>query len=173
MPDSPELLKINPNGMIPVLQDGDFYLYESDAILIYLAEKKGETPLYPKDIKTRALVHRWMFWTLGHFDPAISPILWESLFKERFTGQAGDPKLLSEATEAFRPIAQILNDALAHQDYLVGSSITLADYSVAGMLMYRDAARIPIAEFPHADRWLKRIEASEPWRKATVETPGF
>src|SRR4051812_48769296 len=74
-PDSPEIMKANPNGAVPVLVDGDFKLWESMSILMYLPEKKGDTPLWPRgDARARADISRWMNWSLAHFDPAAGPL---------------------------------------------------------------------------------------------------
>jgi glutathione S-transferase len=172
-PQTPEVLKVNPNGKIPVLQDGDFSLYESDAILMYLADKKGDTPLYPKNSQQRALVNQWLFWTIAHFDPAVGPFLWENVFKAKLMGQGPDAEALEKAAGGFMPVAKILDDALAGKNYLLGSQITLADYSVAGFLMYKDSAKIPLEKFPNILKWFARIEESEYWKKAAKETPGF
>ncbi len=172
-PDSPELHKLNPNGLVPVLEDGSFVLWESNAILLYLAEKLSETPLYPKDAKTRAEIARWQFWTHAHFDPVCGPFLWENEFKKQFIGQDPDPKAVEKAKEAFHPVARILDQALSGRDYLVGNRITLADFSVSAFLMYQETSKIPLGEHPNAMGWLKRVHESDGWKRSGKVIPGF
>jgi glutathione S-transferase len=72
---SPEYLALNPNGMVPVLQDGDFTLTESNTIMQYLAEGAGDTPLYARDRRLRADVQRWQCWELARFAPVLDRAL--------------------------------------------------------------------------------------------------
>lgn len=172
-PQSPEVLQLNPMGKLPVLQDDDLALYESNAIVTYLADKKGETPLYPSEPKTRALIHQWLSWTIAHFETTAGPVMWENFFKEKLTGQPGDKALAEDATKAFMPVAKVLNDALAGKDYLLGKQITLADYAVAGFFMYVKEANYPLENFSNIRQWIQRIEQQPSWKKAAEKTPGF
>ena len=70
--DRRRLAEINPNGKVPVLQDGAMLLWESCAILQYLADCTPEQTLYPQDAAARADVNRWMFWACQHFSSGIS-----------------------------------------------------------------------------------------------------
>ena len=67
---TPEYLRLNPNGRVPTLVDGGFELWESHAIMQYLADKSPEQDIYPKDVSARADVNRWLFWSAYHFAPA-------------------------------------------------------------------------------------------------------
>src|SRR5262245_53679690 len=71
---SPEYLRLNPNGMVPTLEDGSFILWESNAIMQYLSERAGETSLWPRDPQVRADIARWQFWQVGHFNIAIETL---------------------------------------------------------------------------------------------------
>jgi glutathione S-transferase len=172
IPESPELVKINPNGRIPVLEDGDLVLWESNAIMQYLADKKG-SELFPRDLKKRADVTRWQFWTVAHFDPACGPLLWEAPFKKFFTGEGPDPAAVSRAIQDFHPWAAVLDRHLQGREFLVDDRITLADYSVAAALMYLRASRIPLEEHPNAMRWFQRIEAQDAWKRSGEAIPGI
>ena len=77
----PAYLALNPNGMVPVLQDGDFTLSESNAIMQYLAGKKPGTTLWPADERARARVSQWMCWDLAHWSPTLGIFVWENMFK--------------------------------------------------------------------------------------------
>ncbi|MBT9582507.1 glutathione S-transferase family protein [bacterium] len=156
---SPEYLALNPNGLMPTLQDGDFTLWESNAILIYLAQKKPESGLYPQDPKGQALVHQWLDWYHCHWGTAFRPYLVERLFKPQFRGQPGDEQVVAQAEEPFRKVAAVLNSHLSQRPYLLGEALTVADFAVASVMVFANAVQVPLADYPHirayADRVLK------------------
>src|SRR3569833_2122284 len=77
----PSVLKLNPNHRVPVLEDGDFYLWESRAIMQYLADKTPGQSVYPTELRARADVNRWLFCAGQHFAPANGIFFWENLVK--------------------------------------------------------------------------------------------
>ncbi len=72
----PQFLRMNPNHKVPVLEDEGFYLWESHAIMQYLADKTPVQTIYPTDLKARADVNRWLFWSAQHFTPAVAILNW-------------------------------------------------------------------------------------------------
>ncbi len=78
---TPEFLHVNPNGLVPVLRDDDFVLWETVAILQYLATFDTAQALMPRTERRRADVTRWMAWGLAHWNPALQPFIFERLFK--------------------------------------------------------------------------------------------
>ena len=78
---APEYLRLNPNGRVPLLVDGEFYLWESHAIMQYLADKSLEQDIYPQGISARGDVNRWLFWSASHFAPAAAFIIRERVSK--------------------------------------------------------------------------------------------
>jgi glutathione S-transferase len=78
----PEFLRFNPNGRVPLLEDDGFYLWESHAIMQYLADRSPDQTLYPHDARARADINRWLFWSAYHFTPAVGFISTEKSFKE-------------------------------------------------------------------------------------------
>src|SRR4030095_1835066 len=83
---TPEYARLNPNMKMPTLEDGDFVLWESNAILQYLASKKPESGLLPKDERARIDVTRWQFWDLAHWDPACAVFVFEYVAKPLVLG---------------------------------------------------------------------------------------
>ena len=79
-----EYTALNPNGMVPTLVDGDLNLWESNAIIQYLADKAGSDELFPTDSKKRADVVRWQCWELAHFNQAFGTLAFESVAKPSF-----------------------------------------------------------------------------------------
>jgi len=172
--EDPEFLKKNPNGLVPVLEDGSFVLWESNAIMQYLADKKGETALYTKDYKVRADISRWQYWAIAHFDAACGILLWEHSFKQFLAGGGDpDPAEVKRGLAEFREVAGILDQHLRAQKYLVGDHLTLADYSVASFLMYSEESKLPMKEFPNIVKWFERISASEGWKKSGLVITGL
>src|SRR5262249_50075715 len=128
--ESPEFRKVNPNGAIPALQDGDFNLWESCAIMQYLCEKKGNTDLWPQDTKARADISRWSYWTAYHFGPAAGTYVWENLVKKMLNMGEPDKKALAEAEEEFHQYAKVLDAHLANRQWVSGKALSLADFTI-------------------------------------------
>ena len=160
---TPEFLAINPAGRTPALVDGDFRLWESNAIMQYLAGKKKNS-LWPEDHKIRADIARWQFWQIAHWHEGCGVFLWENLVKKLLLGADGDPVKLKHAEEAFHRDAALLDAHLAKQQYLVDSALTLADFSVASYLHFAVPAKLPLEKYRNIQAWYARIEALPAWR---------
>jgi glutathione S-transferase len=161
---TPEYTKLNPNQKIPTLVDGDFVLWESNAIMQYLASKKPEAGLLPKDERGRADVVRWQAWNLAHFAPAAGTFNWENLLKQVFGGGEADAAKLIQAEKDLARFGGVLEGQLASRRFVCGDTLTVADFSLASTLMYRVPARVPLEPFPRIRSWMESIEALEAWR---------
>ena len=161
---SPEYLALNPNGAIPVLVDGDFVLTESRAIMQYLASKKPEAGLVPRDEAARADVTRWQFWDAAHFSPQLGTITFEKIVKPRIGMGEPDTRRIDEALANFRRFAAVLNKRLDGRAYVVGTSLTVADLTLASSLMYEKQVDLPLSEFPSVAAWLSRITELDAWK---------
>jgi glutathione S-transferase len=162
---NPEYLALNPNGAVPTLTDGDFVLTESRAIMQYLASKKPEAGLLPKDEAARADVTRWQFWDSSHFSPNVAAIAFEKLIKPMMGMGEPDGRKVEEALGNVRRFAAVLNKRLEGKKYIVGDALTLADLTLASSLMYAKQAEIPLAEFPNVQAWFQRITDLDGWKK--------
>jgi glutathione S-transferase len=160
----PEYLAINPNGMLPSLVDEDFVLWESNAILQYVADKIGATSVYPKDAKTRADINRWQLWESSRWAPCCYVYLNENVGKP-LLGAKPDNALIEAQTETFRHLAGILEQRLANQSWLCGHQVTLADIAVAASIHVPRLQRLPMEPHPHLLRWLKQLEALPCWKR--------
>jgi len=161
--EKPEFLALNPNGLVPVLEDGDIKLWESNAITQYLASLAPASSLYPDDPRSRADIHRWQNWEECHFNRACGGFLFENLLKPLLKIGEPDPAALKEAGQNFKRFAQILEDQLEGRDFILGKDMTIADFSVGSMLIYADAAGIPIAQFKNISNWKSRMETISSW----------
>jgi glutathione S-transferase len=162
---SPAYLALNPTGRTPTLVDGDFKLWESNAILNYIA---GKTPnsLWPNDARVRADIAHWEFWQLAHWGAeACGPLTFQRLVKKVLNIGAPDEAIVTKAIEAFNREAAMLDAHLAKQPYLVGHDLTLADFSVAAALAYAKEAEMPIGPYSHLRGWLDRFTALPCWRE--------
>ncbi|HMJ10218.1 MAG TPA: glutathione S-transferase family protein [Polyangiaceae bacterium] len=161
----PEHLALNPNGAVPILVDGDFVLTESRAIMQYLASKKPESGLLPRDERARADVTRWQFWDSSHFSPQVNTLAFQRVVKQWFGMGEPDASKVEEALVNFRRFAAVLNDRLAGKQYVVEDSLTLADLTLASSLMYAKQADVPVAEFPNLNGWFSRMSDMDAWKK--------
>jgi glutathione S-transferase len=164
---NPEYLALNPNGAVPTLVDGDFVLTESRAIMQYLASKKPESGLLPRDESGRADVTRWQFWDASHFSPPLGTVVFEKLIKGMMGMGDPDTRKVEDALANFRRFGAVLNKRLEGKDYVVGNALTLADLTLASSLMYAKQTEIPLAEFPNVSSWFSRITALDAWKKTS------
>jgi glutathione S-transferase len=161
----PEFLALNSNGAVPTLVDGDFVLTESRAIMQYLASKKPESGLLPRDEQARADVTRWQFWDSSHFSPQMGTLAFQRVLKPMMGMGGPDAGKIEEALTNFRRFAAVLNKRLDGKQYVVGDSVTLADLTLASSLMYAKQADVPLAEFPNIQAWFSRISNMDAWTK--------
>jgi len=160
---SPDYLAINPMGKVPALRDGDLLLWESNAICQYLADCAGDTSFLPADPKIRADIARWLFWEAGTWSPVINVFTNENVRKPMLGTGVPDPAQVADAEKRFSPLAKLLDDQLAERKFLVGDSVTLADFVVAGSATYVERGRIPIGDYPNVKAWWDRLNAIEAW----------
>lgn len=164
----PPFLKKNPNHRVPVLEDGDFHLWESRAIMQYLADKTPGQTLYPTEARARADVNRWLFWSSQHFSPSISIFFWENFVKGMIGRGAPDPVELKRGDSLFREFAGVLDAHLDGRQWISGAELTLADISIGASYACAAPGRAPVAPFTNLQAWLGRVQALEAWRRTEV-----
>jgi glutathione S-transferase len=134
--NEPFYRKMNPNSRVPTIEDDGFILWESNAIVRYLAAKHGRDALWPSDLRERACSDRWMDWASYHVGPAINPVFWglvRTPSEKRNMGQiAVDAEKIAEQ---FR----VLEQGLEGRDYVAGKTFTMGDI-VVGVHLYRWSA---------------------------------
>ena len=163
------LLPYNPNTKVPVLVDGDFVLWESRAIIAYLADG---TPLYPADRKRRAIVDQWMYWGAIHLGPALQRISFERFMKPRFDMGTPDEAAMAPQLKEAAQFLPVLDGALAAGDWIAGE-LSIADFAIATTLIYREPAGIDCSALPNLLAWMNRIEARPSWQKAVAPITAF
>lgn len=160
-----DFLARNPNAKVPVLEDGDFVLWESRAICAYLASLKPEAGLVPSDPKSRALMDQWSWWQAIHLGPAMQELSFELFLKEKFGMGEPDAAVIEAKRKATDQFLDVLEQGLAGKDWIVGS-LSLADFYLATTFMYRSQAAISLETRPAVAAWIERLEARDSWQKA-------
>src|SRR5262245_60719990 len=126
----PEYLAINPNGRLPAIDDGGFILWESLAITLYLAKKHGR--FYPTTLEGEAKAWQWSLWSVQEVDQGIN--VW-SLHALRLPPADRDPEQLAKALKMLAPPFKVLDGALAGRPHLLGEDFTVADLTVASVIV--------------------------------------
>jgi len=159
------LEQLNPNSKVPVLEDGDFVLWESNAIMQYLCEKTPGQTLYPSELRDRMEVQRWLNWSSAHWSTAIGFLGWENVWKKFVTGQDPDPEQVKRHELTFHQFANVLDRHLANRTWVVGDRLTLADIALATPLMMTRAARLPLRSYEHIQAWFARVQELPAWKQ--------
>ena len=151
---TPEYLAINPMGRVPALVDGDFRLWESNAILAYLATVFPQTRALPTDARGRADVDRWLHWQSCHLTPAMAAL------------KAAEEK----DTSTLEPLLGILDEQLQGREYLLGS-LTVVDFAIAAYLMTKLGRQLDYSATPRLAAWLARMGELEGFAATRVKGP--
>ncbi|ATB29569.1 glutathione S-transferase family protein [Melittangium boletus] len=163
---SPAFLAMNPNGKVPVLEvDDGFCVWESNAILCYLAALKPESGLLPTDARAQAQVQQWLQWQATTFGPSTGEMLMETVYLRFMGGRAKDEAKYQAGLEKSRRDLGVLEKALAGREFLCGP-LTLADFSLVSCLFLRGPMGLSLEDFPQVKAWVARLEAREGVRKA-------
>lgn len=166
---SPEHLARQPFGQIPVLDDGDFRMYESRAIARYLDETLPGTKLTPSDAKGRAQMEQWISIETSNFTPHAMKIIWEGLFKKFLMGQDGDQDVIAAGRTGVSKTLDIIEGHLGKQPYFAGSEFSIADIGYMPYVEYLFAAGAGdlITSRPNVAAWWNRVSTRPSWQKVT------
>jgi len=149
---SAEFLKINPNGRVPALQDGDFTLFESLAINTYLVKKYGaNSGLLPKTLEDDARAMQWSLWAMTEVEKPLVTVLLNDIGM-----QAADAATLEKHKKDLQRPFKVLEEHVTGRDYLLGSSFSLADLNVASVMTWVRGTKLDMSAYPKLMEWLKR-----------------
>jgi len=145
---TPEYLKMNPQHTVPTLNDDGFCLWESRAIISYLADKYGkDDSLYPKDPKKRALVDQRLYFDIGtlfqRFGDYYYPIM--------FAKTPADPEKYKKVEESY----EFLNKFLENQDFVAGDNLTLADLAIIASVSTAEIVGFDLSKYPNVAKWFE------------------
>lgn len=163
---TPEYAALNPNMRMPTLRDGNYVLWESNAIGQYLASKRPESGLLPKDEPARLDVTRWQFWDMAHWDPACAVFAYEYVVKPLLLG-IGEPDMaaVEKGTEAFHRCAKVLDAQLKGKKYVTGDTLTVADFSLGAPLNLAGMTHYPLEPYSEIKRWHASLRTLPAWQK--------
>src|SRR6201998_2296244 len=162
-------LAMNPNGLVPTLEEEDgFLLWESNSIVRYLAAKHKATVLEPADLQTRALASKWMDWQLSVAGPAITPVFWGLI---RTPPEKRDHARI-EAVKKNTTATMVMEDEqLGKTAYLAGDAFSYGDIPV-GIMAYRYRQLVPDRPpLPHFERWYAAISARPAFQQQIASVP--
>jgi len=147
---------MNPNGLVPVIEDDGFVMAESNAIVRYLAARHLATGLWPEDPRARAEVDRWMEWQSTEYTPAMRDIFWQLI---RVAPDKRDARAIEASRARSEKLSGILDGLLAGRPWVAGESFTLADI-VIGCAAHR-WLRLPVEREsrPSLERWYAALKS--------------
>ena len=165
--DTPQYLAMNPNKVVPTLQDGDVTIWESNSIVRYLAAKYGKDELYPADPAIRSHAERWMDWQLSTLGTPMRDLFWGYV---RTPPEKRDPAALQRAFELASAAFRILDANLASHAFVAGDNFTMGDVPV-GCFTYRWFS-LPLdrPDLPHLARWYESLQTKPGYRKHIMVT---
>ena len=166
MVNTPEYRKMNPNSLVPTIDDDGFVLWESHAIVRYLAAKHGAGTLWPADLKQRADSDRWMDWTFT-FQAALRAVYWGLV---RTPPEKRDPQAIEDGRRKCAELLAIPDHYLASKPYFAGNSLTIGDIPLGCHVQLW--MRLPIERPAHRNlqHWFDRL-CARPAFKKIVDIP--
>jgi glutathione S-transferase len=151
---TPEYLGRNPNALVPLMEDGDFQLWESNVIVRYLCAKHSAGALYPQDLRTRFDAERWMDWQQTTLNPAGREAFIQLV---RTPAEKRDAEALAHSVAATLPLLDVLDKHLAQRPFMAGDAFTMADIPIACEMHRWLGLAIDHPARPHLDRWYQNI----------------
>lgn len=154
--DDPDFRAMNPNGLIPVIQDGDFVLWESNAILRHLARAHGEGSLLPDGARDLALADQWLDWHKTTFAMPIMGLFFQTV---RTEPDARDMTAIAKAGEAAAKVLAMLDTHLDGRDFMAGSRLSTADLPIGTAVnRYMNLPLIERPALPNVEAWFARLQ---------------
>ncbi len=173
----PDFVKLNPNRLVPVLDDDGFILTEGSAIFKYIADKLEMTKLYPRELKARARVNERMDWFNTQFYREYGyHLVYPQIFPHHKRPDEQSQKVTLEwGKERASAALSVLNDdLLGEQPYLCGAEPTIADYWGVGLVTAGEHIKVDFSKYPNVKRWIERMKGkSDAWKKTHEVHEGF
>lgn len=164
--DSPEYRALNPNGRVPMIEDGDFVLWESNTIVRYLAAQYGaDTSLYPMDARVRAQADKWMDWTTASFAIAFREVFWGVL---RTPAEQQDWVKINAAIKVSSELLAIVDQALSEKPYLSGDEFGMGDIPLGSFMYAWFEMPIERSSMPHLSAWYERLKLRPAYRNGVM-----
>jgi glutathione S-transferase len=163
--NTPEYRRLNPNALVPAIDDDGFILWESNAIVRYLAAKHGAGSLWPGDPRVRAVADQWMDWMNSTFWPAIRPLFMGLV---RTAPDQRDPRALEDSRLATATVLGIVDAHLGSRDFLAGNTLTMGDIALGCGIWRWMALPIERPALPAVQRWFDALARRPAYRNAVM-----
>ena len=164
--DQPEYLARNPNGVVPMIEDGDFVLWESNTIVRYLAAQYApDSTLCPSSAKARAEQDKWMDWTTSTFAVPFKTVFWGVL---RTPAEQQDWAQINAAKATIEGMLRIVDKTLSTQPYLSGNEFGMGDIPLGSFIYAWFEMPIERTDLPHLKAWYKRLQQRPAYRTAVM-----
>jgi glutathione S-transferase len=151
---TPEYLERNPNGLVPMLEDGNFPLWESNVIVRYLCAKHSPGALYPEELRARFNAERWMDWQQTTLNPAGREAFVQLI---RTPADKRDANAIAKSVAETEPLLGVLDKHLSQRPFMAGAAFTMADVPIACEMHRWLGLPIEHPARPHLDRWYQNI----------------
>jgi glutathione S-transferase len=163
--NTPQYRALNPNGLVPTIEDGPFVLWESNAIVRYLSAKHSTGALWPQDVKVRAEADRWMDWQLSTFWPAFRPLFWNLV---RTPADQRDRQAMDESQQRTAEILSYFDAHLKARVYVAGETFTMGDIPM-GCAIWRWLS-LPIERplLANVQRWFDTLRERPAYEKVVM-----
>ena len=149
-----EYMRLNPNSTVPVLEDDDFVLWESNVIVRYLCAKHSLGQLYPTELRERFDAERWMDWQQTTLNPVSRPGFWQLV---RTPVEQRNPALIAESNAAVESLMATLDAHLAKRRFMIGERFSMADIPIACEVHRWFGLPQPRQSRPNIERWFESI----------------
>ncbi|MCE8419913.1 glutathione S-transferase [Rhodovulum sulfidophilum] len=162
---TPEFRALNPNGLVPCLQEGSLVLWESNAIVRYLARQYGDGEFAPADARTWAVADKWMDWASFSFAVPFRDLFWNLV---RCTQETRDETAMLRGQKQCADLMRVADEALAERPWLSGEILGIGDIPL-GCIAYA-WFNMPIERpgLPALESWYDRLSQREAYRKAVM-----
>jgi glutathione S-transferase len=155
---TPEYMQMNPNSLVPVIEDDDYVLWESNVIVRYLTAKHASGQMYPTELRERFDAERWMDWQQTTLNPVSRPGFWQLV---RTPPEQRNPDVIAESNAAVEALMFTLDMHLAHREFMVGHRFTVADIPLACEVHRWFGLPQPRQSRPHIERWYASLRARQ------------
>jgi glutathione S-transferase len=163
---TPEFLNLNPNGVIPVIEDGGAVVWESHSVLRYLAKKYGSNALYPEEPAARSQVECWLDWHISTLAPALNPVF---IALYRTPPEKRDRVALDAMIDRLAAAMTRLESHLSAHPFIAGASFSIADVAFGNSVWRWFAFPFERPHMPHLEQWQARIADRSGYRKYVAQ----
>jgi glutathione S-transferase len=163
--NTPQYRAINPNGLVPTVEDGPFVLWESNSIVRYLTAKHSAGKLWPEDLKTRAVADKWMDFMLTTFWPAFRPLFWNLV---RTPIDQRNPQAMEESRLQSTEVLGYLDAHLKNRTYIAGDDLTMGDIPMGCGVWRWYGLQFERPELPNLQRWFDNLRQRPAYQNAVM-----